>query len=191
MSRPTSQFGHRRGKDAAPTMSSGKGECTVHDTDKRGRRSLRNARISLTGHTYFVTSNTANIGVYLAEPKCAEIVMSSLQWLRERGRIELHAYAVMPDHLHLVLTLGEQVTLAQIMQALKGYTAQRINELAGRKGRVWEKGYYEHGIRDQEDMRRRVKYTVENPERAGLVEQYEEWPYSSAHESRRVSVDPW
>lgn len=163
----------------------------MYDTGKPGQRSLRDGRISLTGHTYFVTSNAANTGVCLAEPKCAKIVISSLEWLRDRGRIELHAYAVMPDHVHLVLTLGEQVTLAQIMQALKGYTAQRINELAGRKGRVWEKGYYEHAIRDQEDMSRRIKYTVENPERAGLVEQYEDWPYSSAHESRREGVDPW
>ena len=163
----------------------------MYNTGKRGQRSLREGRVSLTGHTYFVTTNIAHTGVSLAEQECAEIIISSLQWLRHRGRIELHAYAVMPDHVHLVFTLGEGVTLAQIMRVLKGYTARCINELAGRKGRVWEMGYYEHGIRDKEDMRQRVKYTVENPERAALVDRYEEWPYSSAHNSRRKGLDPW
>jgi len=95
----------------------------VYDTGKPGQRSLRDGLISLTGHAYFVTSNAASTGVCLAEPKCAKTVISSLEWLRDRGRIELHAYAVMPDHVHLVLTLGEGDTGADNASAEGVYSA--------------------------------------------------------------------
>ena len=81
----------------------------------------------------------------------------------------------MPDHLHMAGQLGEG-TLCRVMHTLKSYSANRLAS-AGVATPVWQRGYHDHALRDDEDYRVRVRYVVENPIRAGLVRQVDDYPY--------------
>jgi len=105
----------------------------------------------------------------------ALVVLETIRWLHTMDRLVVDAAVVMPDHLHLIGRLGES-TLAKVMHTLKSYSARRL-VAAGVKTPVWQKGFYDHGLRDDEDYRSRVTYVLKNPLRAGLVRRVEDYPY--------------
>ena len=86
---------------------------------------------------------------------------------------ELHAVVVMPDHVHLLLTpaTDEQgpVSIPEIMQAIKGTSAHRINRYLGTKGRVWQDESFDRAMREVENVRGKIEYILANPVWAGLV----------------------
>lgn len=82
----------------------------------------------------------------------------------------------MPDHLHFVIQLKD-TTLSRLMHSLKSYTSNEINKALGRRGQVWERQYYERGIRNEESLMEVVKYCLENPVRKGLVNDFRKYDY--------------
>jgi putative transposase len=101
--------------------------------------------------------------------------------LREHGkRIDLLALVVMPDHVHLLLTAlrdenGWPVQLFEIMQCLKSCTAHRINKPLHRSGPVWEEESFDHVLRSDESLKEKCEYIRQNPVRAGLVQEPEDY----------------
>ncbi len=86
------------------------------------------------------------------------------------------AWVVMPDHLHWLIELGPQ-PLAPLMQRLKSRSAIAINGAAGRNGkRLWQKGFHDHALRNDEDLKGLARYIVANPMRAGLVRRIGDYP---------------
>jgi REP element-mobilizing transposase RayT len=85
----------------------------------------------------------------------------------------LMAWAVMPNHVHVVFRLLPGHTLAATMKALKGSTARKANVLLGRTGPFWQREYYDRTPRNAEELRRAVAYTLDNPRQAGLGQ----WPW--------------
>lgn len=67
-------------------------------------------------------------------------------------------------------------TLATVMHSLKSYSASNLARI-GIEVPIWQPGYHDHALRDDEDYGARVRYTLENPVRAGLVERPEAYPY--------------
>jgi menaquinone-specific isochorismate synthase len=105
----------------------------------------------------------------LCEPAVAAAVAAALRHF-DGGRYELHAWCVMPNHVHAILRpLGEQA-LDAILQAWKSYTAKEANRLLGREGEFWQPEYYDHLIRHEDDYAHAVDYVLRNPEKAGLKE---------------------
>ena len=90
-------------------------------------------------------------------------------------------WLVMPDHVHLILTPLINLTerrvwlLPEILDAIKGASAHRINRQLGHKGSVWQEESFDHVLRGSERLRDRVQYVLENPVRRGLVGQWEEY----------------
>ena len=103
------------------------------------------------------------------------IVLDACRWLHNARRFLVDAAVVMPDHLHLAGELGEG-TLCKVMHTLKSYSSQRL-AAAGVSTPVWQSGYHDHALRDDEDYRVRVRYLIENPVRTGLVERIEDYPF--------------
>ena len=82
----------------------------------------------------------------------------------------------MPDHVHWLFQLGEAGTLSSVVKGFKARSAQRVNGYLDRQGALWQKGFYDHAVRKEEDIRGIARYIVANPLRAGLVENIGDYP---------------
>jgi putative transposase len=92
---------------------------------------------------------------------------------------ELHAFCLMGTHYHLVVeTTAEQLSAG--MQHLNGVYAQRFNRRHGRKGHVFGARFRAWSVRDDEHYQHTIEYVLANPVRAGLVDDWAEWPWSGA-----------
>jgi len=98
----------------------------------------------------------------------------------------LHAFVVMPDHIHVLLT--PQTSLEKAVQFIKGGFSYRAKKELGSNMEVWQKGFSDHRIRDLADYDGHVVYIDENPVRKRLCERASEFPYSSAHSG--FELDP-
>ena len=122
----------------------------------------------------------ATIGpTWLADERVAKIVAEALHY-RDGSNYRLDAYSIMPNHVHAVFAplgvSGVPKSLSSIMHSLKRNTAKRANALLKRSGALWEHESFDHYIRNQAEWKRIVKYVLENPVKAGLVANWEEWP---------------
>jgi REP element-mobilizing transposase RayT len=96
-------------------------------------------------------------------------------------RYALHAWVIMPSHVHVVVRPELPWTLSQILKSWKNFTALEANKLLRRTGQhFWQDESYDHWCRDDEDRARCCSYTVFNPANARLCAAPEDWPWSSA-----------
>ncbi len=102
----------------------------------------------------------------------AELVAGALRNF-DRQRYRLHAWCVMPNHVHVVAEPLADHELPGILHSWKSYCAKQINRMVGRTGTLWQDESYDHLIRDGDDLERCVKYTIQNPGKAGL----KDWPW--------------
>ena len=135
---------------------------------------------ALPRHAYFITSTTHARTPVFKDPSTAELFVHELLTLRTELGFLLISYVVMPDHIHLIVVPGPAAGLARIMQHIKGRFARRLHERNGGHGKLWQGRYYETVMRDEASLLRRMTYIEENPLRATLAEEVEQYPYSSA-----------
>jgi REP element-mobilizing transposase RayT len=110
----------------------------------------------------------------------AEVVQDTL--LRNDGdRYALHAWVVMPNHVHALLTLAEGDELPKVLHSWKSFTASAANRLLGRRGPFWQREYWDRFIRNTRHHDAARGYIEENPVQAGLCDRPEAWPFGSAH----------
>jgi len=133
------------------------------------------------GAVYFVTPVTdAAFSGSLTTPELASAIVEVLHHDDGR-RYDLHAYVIMPDHMHLLFQPlprdGSCVSLSEIMHAIKGVSAHRINRLLQREGAVWEVESHDRAVRDEREYHSKWWYIRRNPVRAGLVQTPEDWPW--------------
>jgi len=118
--------------------------------------------------------------LYLRQPKIADLVREQLQEVCAHGLCSLHAYVVMPNHVHLLWT--PQGPLATLVRQVKGPTAVRANKLLGRIGeQLWQPEYFDRIVRSEKEFAQIRRYIEWNPVKAALVAHPEEFPWSSAH----------
>lgn len=116
----------------------------------------------------------------LKEQVIAREVEQSLLYFHNEKYV-LHEWVIMPNHLHILITLLDDVSLAKVMCGLKSYTARRINILLSRSGMFWSRDYFDRYIRDSKHFDLVRAYIRDNPVRAGLCDLQEEWRFSSAY----------
>jgi len=134
--------------------------------------------------TYLLTAVTAQRRRLFQVTATAELFVSTLQDNRAKGRFELYAFVVMPDHVHLLLTPAADVSLEKVAQYVKGGFSFRLKS----KMDVWERSYDNRRITDEEQFDVCKRYVEENPVRKRLVIAAGDYPYSSF--GRREMVDP-
>ncbi len=125
--------------------------------------------------SFFVTTATYNRRRLFQVEANALLLIETLQHYRKEGNYKLHAFVVMPDHIHLLLT-PEAITLERAIGLVKGGFSHRMAS----KAPVWQRGFTDHRIRDAEEFEVRRAYIYQNPVRAGLGDHAELYPYSSA-----------
>jgi len=122
------------------------------------------------------------------KPEPTRILVEQILDCRERGFYRLHAFVVMPDHFHALLTPSEAATLEKAMQMIKGGSAHRIGKELNYRLQVWQPGYHDRWIRDAQEYETRKRYIELNPVTAKLVDRAELYPLSSV--SGRFQLDP-
>ena len=142
-------------------------------------RDLRKGRVSLPGHVYLLTAVTLHRQRLFQEWPSALAVARELHLAGQSGAVEPLAWVVMPDHLHWLIRLRIG-SLEQLMQSLKSRSAIAINIECNTGGPVWQKGYHDRAVRQEEDLRAMARYVVANPLRAGLVERIGDHPFWNA-----------
>lgn len=116
---------------------------------------------------------------HLKQPVVAELVQRSLLFF-DGERYRLSAWVVMPNHVHTLLTPSAGYELSRILQSLKSYTANEANKMLGQHGKFWQPESFDRYIRDRKHFVSVVRYIENNPVKARLSRQPEDWPWSSA-----------
>ena len=141
---------------------------------------LRIGRVSIPGQVYFITMVTAGRRTLFADFGLARVVIREMRRLDEDGWLASMAWVVMPDHVHWLIQLGREVSLARAMQAFKGRVGQRINGMRRQSGPVWQKSFHDRAMRTEDDLPDIARYIVANPLRAGLVIRLGDYPHWDA-----------
>jgi putative transposase len=99
-------------------------------------------------------------------------------------KMTVHGIVVMPDHVHVIFTplinqpALEVYSLAQIMDAIKGASAHKINHALERRGKVWQTESFDRVLRSSEALDQKIMYVLENPIRRGLVSHWPDYPWT-------------
>ncbi len=118
---------------------------------------------------------------YLQDPKLASLIAEAI-WFFEGQRYELHAWVVMPNHAHVVVSPLPGWALSDILHTWKSYTSHEINKhLSTKVVPFWQAESYDHVVRNDEDLYRCCHYTLVNPVNAGFCARPEDWKWSSGH----------
>ena len=128
----------------------------------------------------FITTNTNERRPIFASKSACELLLRMLYDVRRETGFLLLAFAVMPDHLHLILAPSENRTLGQVVQLIKGRFARAYNQNAGRSGSVWQSRYHERTMRSEIALSRAIEYVDHNAVPARLVSEPQDYPWSSA-----------
>ena len=137
---------------------------------------LLRGRMSQHGSAYSITTVVHGRRPLLADAANAVMVRDEMLAICQEGRIDSLAWVIMPDHLHWLFQLNEG-SLGQCLQRFKSRTARSVNLANGLQGPLWQSGYYEHRLRDMEDLAKQARYLVDNPVRKGLVDRIDDYPF--------------
>jgi REP element-mobilizing transposase RayT len=120
----------------------------------------------------------------LWRPEIAAAVVEAIEHRHERGDWRLFEYVVMPTHLHLFCQIGAR-GLKDTLEDFKRWTGHQTGKILGMAGdRFWQREWFDHWSRLDEQDERIAAYIRNNPEKAGLVERYTDWRYGSWSRSR-------
>lgn len=137
---------------------------------------LRKGRLSKTGQVYFITTVTDNRQTFFHCFQTARLVVLEMRRVESENRIRSLAWVLMPDHLHWLFVLQDNIRLSDTMKAFKARSALGVNRFLTRTGAVWQRAYYDHALRKEEDIKGIARYMIANPLRAGLVTNIGDYP---------------
>lgn len=120
--------------------------------------------------------------LWLKKPDVAKLVCEAIEY-RDETQYDLYSYCVMPNHVHLVFKLlrNKEETdypVTKILQSLKRFTAKKANKILNRTGQFWQHESFDRVIRDAEELESTIRYVLNNPVKAGLVENWQNWSFS-------------
>lgn len=153
----------------------------IADPQERARQVYLEYR-RLFGRWDTALHNTATGPFWLGQSEIAGIVVQEIQQ-HDKQLYDLDAFCIMPNHIHLVFTPLPKDnegyhSLSKIMQKIKGRIAYQSNPLLNRSGTFWQHENYDHVVRDEAEWQRIIMYVLNNPVKAGLVQQWQDWLWS-------------
>jgi putative transposase len=114
----------------------------------------------------------------------AGLLVDVLRSLVAERAFELHDFVITPDHVHLLVTVNEGMTIERAMQLIKGRFSFRIKRELGVAGEMWQRGFSEVQIMNQENFETHRRYIAENPVKAGLVDSAKKYPFCFSYLAR-------
>ncbi len=155
-------------------------------------------RSDIAGASYFFTVNLADRSSCLLTEQIA-LLRNAFEYVQSRHPFTIDAIVILPDHLHAIWTLpaGDK-DFALRWRLIKTTFSRNVphgeyrsasREEKGERG-IWQRRYWEHMIRDEQDYARHVDYIHINPVKHGWARQVSEWPHSSFHRYVRAGILP-
>ena len=141
----------------------------------KGVASLRRGRYSAIHRVYHVITATHRRAPLFRSFTLGRIVVDALRREVALHRCDSLCFVVMPDHLHWLVRI-KSGTLSSCVNSVKACSARRINQARSADGPVWQKGFYDHGVRREEDLEPIADYIIANPIRANLVDHVGDYP---------------
>jgi len=150
------------------------------------RNASSNAILS-PARTFFATTKASMGRRLLQSDRNAGLLIDVMRSLVAEHKFKLHDFVVMPDHLHMLLTVEESMTIEKAMQLIKGRFSHRISHEFGYLGEVWQRGFSEAQVMSQESFPQHRTYIAMNPVKAGLVDSPEKYPFCFEYLARQKS----
>ncbi len=139
-------------------------------------------RYYIPNSTVFITCVTNQRYPYLADEENLQLFMTTAKAVQRIHPFEIFAYVLLPDHFHWLIHLPEeQPDFSRIMQSVKWNYSYNYKHLHNIRGQLtlWQRGFYDHIIRDLKDFESHLEYIHWNPVKHNLATIPEEWKYSS------------
>jgi len=124
-------------------------------------------------------------------PEHIELIRDAFLYVKKRYPFVIDAIAILPDHLHFILTLPQDDSgFPSRLRQIKSYFSRNCltiehknsaSRIRKKEKAIWQRRYWEHMIRDEEDFMRHVNYIHYNPVKHNLVESPKDWKFSSFH----------
>ncbi len=124
----------------------------------------------------------------LQSERNATLLIDVLRSYAREGKFKVHDFVVMPDHVHLLITLSGEMTIEKAVQLIKGDFSYRVRKEHGYAGEVWQRGFWELRVEDPDSFERRREYIAQNPVRRGLVDTPDEFPFCFNYLARRKTA---
>lgn len=143
-------------------------------TSKNAYR-LRIGRHSEFGRLYLLTTITQQRRPIFNNFQLGRLVVDQFRQAHEDGIVISKAWVVMPDHFHWLIELQNK-TLGELMCRIKSRSSVNINRLTKTHERVWQKGYYDRALRQEDDVKAAARYIIQNPIRAQIASRIGDYP---------------
>jgi putative transposase len=111
----------------------------------------------------------------------AALLIEVLRTQMRSGKLAVHDFVIMPNHVHILMTLPAEITLEKAMQLIKGGFSFRANKELGYRGEIWQRGYSDVQVLDDLSFQQHREYIENNPVKAHLANSPEEYPFGTAY----------
>jgi len=111
----------------------------------------------------------------------ANLLIQVLRDYMREGKFLVHDFVVMPNHLHALVTISGDASLEKAVQLMKGNFSFRAGRVLDFKGEIWQRGFSDVRILDEQSFRAHQEYIHNNPVKAGIARCEEEYPYGSLY----------
>jgi len=146
----------------------------MSNTEKPHGKNLRKGRVSLPNHAYLVTIVTAHREPFFTSFTQARIAVQCFHDKNVARHAQTLAFVVMPDHVHWLLQLEGNGSLSGVVRLYKSKVSFILRQ------RIWQRGFHDHALREEDDVRDIARYIIAKPLRAGLAERVGEYSYWDA-----------
>lgn len=129
------------------------------------------------GYDALLDKNSANIKHLLID-EITDINKKAIHYY-DTKEFDLICYCIMSNHIHVVFKMRDtSKTLSSIMHSIKRHTARESNKILNKQGKFWQDESYDRFVRNNRELRNTVEYVINNPVKAGLVDNWRDWPHT-------------
>ena len=136
-------------------------------------------RLNLENRYYFVTQTIEDRKKIFLDENNVKILKEDFNYYINKYKAGIIAYVIMPEHLHFIIRVIGKYDLSNHMYDFKIHTAKKINIRLGSSGQLWQKRFYDHVIRNEEDFIKHIDYIYYNPVKHNLVSRSEDYNNST------------
>jgi putative transposase len=144
--------------------------------------------IHLDEYPYMTTTVTVNRKPIFNNETAANILLEAIWFGKRQNWYHILSFTIMYDHMHLIIVPRDK-NISECMKSIKGYSARKINSTIGGRGSIWQRGFYDYILDSEEKILSRISYIEENPVRKGIVENAEDYEYSSARFREEMDIE--